>query len=227
ARRPRPGHAVRGRQPPGRDPHGHRPRPHDRGGVVLRRRSGRARRRAPRRVDQPAPAHPLLAGAARLRRGAAGRAREPARRGGRLDRRRRHGRHRPVLRRDRPRDRRTGTRADAARLPRDEHARQALLGRGRRSGVMKRIRAWHVVVVWAIVYFPWLPGPLTGILPAMPYEWVLHANQAGEWALVAFSLVLLTGWVGQISLGQGAFVGIGAFVTALLATRWHLAFPLN
>ena len=92
---------------------------------------------------------------------------------------------------------------------------------------MKRIRAWHVVVVWAIVYFPWLPGPLTGILPAMPYEWVLHANQAGEWALVAFSLVLLTGWVGQISLGQGAFVGIGAFVTALLATRWHLAFPLN
>lgn len=35
-------------------------------------------------------------------------------------------------------------------------------------------------------------------------------------ALAALSLVVLVGWSGQISLGQGAFAGLGAFVTAAL-----------
>ena len=46
------------------------------------------------------------------------------------------------------------------------------------------------------------------------------------WALTtiaAIGLNLTFGYVGQISLGQGAFVGIGAYVTALLTTRgWPL-----
>jgi ABC-type branched-subunit amino acid transport system ATPase component/ABC-type branched-subunit amino acid transport system permease subunit len=38
------------------------------------------------------------------------------------------------------------------------------------------------------------------------------------YALVALSLTLLTGWAGQLSLGQFAFVGVGAFVATALMT---------
>ena len=40
-------------------------------------------------------------------------------------------------------------------------------------------------------------------------------------ALVALSLTVLTGWAGQLSLGQFAFVGLGAFTTAALRHRRH------
>jgi branched-chain amino acid transport system permease protein len=40
-------------------------------------------------------------------------------------------------------------------------------------------------------------------------------------AIVAMSLVVLTGWAGQVSLGQWALVGIGAVVTGKLATLEH------
>lgn len=39
------------------------------------------------------------------------------------------------------------------------------------------------------------------------------------WGMVAISLVVLTGWSGQISLGQFAFVGVGAMVTGNLVMR--------
>lgn len=45
-------------------------------------------------------------------------------------------------------------------------------------------------------------------------------------ALLALSVVVLTGWVGQVSLAQGAFFGLGAFTAATLATRVELPFPL-
>ena len=93
---------------------------------------------------------------------------------------------------------------------------------------MRRIKAWHVVLAWIVVYFPWLPGfPLNHFIHGVPLSFVLDANQAAEYALVAFSLVLLTGWVGQISLGQGAFVGVGAFATGLIVRKLGIPFPLN
>jgi len=46
-----------------------------------------------------------------------------------------------------------------------------------------------------------------------------------ELALAALSLVVLTGWVGQISLAQASFVGIAALSTGLLAHSWGLGFP--
>lgn len=55
----------------------------------------------------------------------------------------------------------------------------------------------------------------------------MNANLALEYSIVAISLVLLTGWVGQISLGQGSFVGIGAFSTGLIARGLHIPFPAN
>jgi branched-chain amino acid transport system permease protein len=39
------------------------------------------------------------------------------------------------------------------------------------------------------------------------------------YAIVAVSLVVLTGWAGQISLGQWGFAGVGAFVAGCLASR--------
>jgi ABC-type branched-subunit amino acid transport system ATPase component/ABC-type branched-subunit amino acid transport system permease subunit len=40
------------------------------------------------------------------------------------------------------------------------------------------------------------------------------------YAVIALSLVVLTGWAGEISLGQMAFVGIGAAVGGLITARW-------
>ncbi len=40
------------------------------------------------------------------------------------------------------------------------------------------------------------------------------------WAMIAFSLTILTGWSGQVSLGQFAFVGVGGLTTVAL-TRGH------
>jgi sulfate-transporting ATPase len=50
---------------------------------------------------------------------------------------------------------------------------------------------------------------------------------AVELALVAISLVVLIGWVGQISLAQASFVGIGALMTGIFTRGWGLGFPFN
>lgn len=42
------------------------------------------------------------------------------------------------------------------------------------------------------------------------------------WGIVAVSLVVLTGWAGQISLGQFAFVGVGAIAAGNLISRWNV-----
>ncbi|HEX6489041.1 MAG TPA: ATP-binding cassette domain-containing protein [Candidatus Dormibacteraeota bacterium] len=62
-------------------------------------------------------------------------------------------------------------------------------------------------------------------LPFVPFSVLGDATLAAFYLVVALSLVLLTGWVGQISLAQAEFVGIGAFFTAVLANRWHIGFP--
>lgn len=41
------------------------------------------------------------------------------------------------------------------------------------------------------------------------------------YAIIGLSLVVLTGWAGQVSLGQMAFVGIAGAVAGTIAIRWH------
>ena len=49
-------------------------------------------------------------------------------------------------------------------------------------------------------------------------------NYIGLYSIVALGLVLLTGVAGQTSFGQAAFVGIGAYTTAVLTTQYaHVA----
>ncbi|CAB3623728.1 MAG: branched-chain amino acid ABC transporter ATP-binding protein/permease [Achromobacter sp.] len=54
---------------------------------------------------------------------------------------------------------------------------------------------------------------------ALPPFYVTLLNYIGLYAMVALGLVLLTGVGGLTSFGQAAFVGIGAYTTALLTTR--------
>jgi len=53
-----------------------------------------------------------------------------------------------------------------------------------------------------------------------PQFWVTLGNYIGLYSIVALGLVLLTGVAGQTSFGQAAFVGLGAYTTAYLTTRY-------
>ena len=48
-----------------------------------------------------------------------------------------------------------------------------------------------------------------------PQFWVTLGNYIGLYSIVALGLVLLTGVAGQTSFGQAAFVGLGAYTTAV------------
>nr|WP_239024306.1 branched-chain amino acid ABC transporter ATP-binding protein/permease [Ramlibacter humi] len=54
----------------------------------------------------------------------------------------------------------------------------------------------------------------------VPEFWITLANYIGLAALVALGLVLLTGIAGMTSFGQAAFVGLGAYATAVLTTQF-------
>ena len=45
-------------------------------------------------------------------------------------------------------------------------------------------------------------------------------------AVIGVSLMVLTGWAGQISLGQMGFVAVGGAVSALCTSRWHVDLSL-
>ena len=57
-------------------------------------------------------------------------------------------------------------------------------------------------------------------LPLLPVPdfWITQSNYIGLYAMVSLGLVLLTGVSGLTSFGQAAFVGIGAYTAAYLAT---------
>ncbi len=59
-------------------------------------------------------------------------------------------------------------------------------------------------------------------IPAfLPEDKVKLAGTIGIFAIIGLSLVLLTGWAGQVSLGQMAFVGVSGAVAGTIAVRWH------
>jgi len=45
--------------------------------------------------------------------------------------------------------------------------------------------------------------------------------------VIGISLMVLTGWAGQISLGQMGFVAVGGAVSALCTSRWHVDLTLS
>ena len=63
------------------------------------------------------------------------------------------------------------------------------------------------------------------LLPALPVPdfWITQSIYIGLYAIVALGLVLLTGVAGLTSFGQAAFVGVGAYTAAYLATHSGLS----
>lgn len=78
---------------------------------------------------------------------------------------------------------------------------------------------WAIAGVVGVLLFPWLPF--------VSFSLIGTANLAAYYAMVAVSLVVLTGWVGQISLGQAGLVGVGSYVTGHVVNGWHVTFPVN
>lgn len=65
--------------------------------------------------------------------------------------------------------------------------------------------------------FPFLP---------LPAFWTLPVNFTLVYMLILLSFVVVVGWLGQISLAQGAFVAVGGAGAAIASNTLHLPFPL-
>ncbi|HUY05967.1 MAG TPA: branched-chain amino acid ABC transporter permease/ATP-binding protein [Acidimicrobiales bacterium] len=101
--------------------------------------------------------------------------------------------------------RQRGNRADVATRAR---------GKVVASPRMRRADARVVAVIVVVVMF---------LMPKfMPAGDMRAVNITGVFALVVIGLDLLTGVAGQVSLGQGGFMGIGAYATAILTTKYNL-----
>ena len=71
-----------------------------------------------------------------------------------------------------------------------------------------------------------LVGVATALAVLVPRGWspssLSLAATATVWALVAVSLVVLSGWNGTISLGQFGIVGVGAIAAGNVIQRWNI-----
>ena len=73
------------------------------------------------------------------------------------------------------------------------------------------------IFIVLLVALPWLVGPrLVAVATAMLIT-----------AVVVLGLQITTGIAGQVNLGQAAFMGVGAYTTAMLASHWSLPFWLT
>ncbi len=66
---------------------------------------------------------------------------------------------------------------------------------------------------------------LFGVIPFISNPYILYiVNTIGIYAIAAIGLNLLIGYTGQISLGHGAFFGVGAYAAAILSTKANFPF---
>ena len=83
------------------------------------------------------------------------------------------------------------------------------------------VKSWlrwtAIAVTGALVLFPWVVSPAQAGLGAVV---VIDA-------VVGLSLLVLTGWAGQVSLGQFAFAAIGGYVAAVTHLPFLLALPVG
>ncbi|MGH2830366.1 MAG: ABC transporter permease subunit, partial [Actinomycetota bacterium] len=84
--------------------------------------------------------------------------------------------------------------------------------------IFVRVPRVRVAAVVGLLVWPWL-------VPQQPWSEIAVAGAIQALALT--SLVILTGWVGQISLAQGAIMGVGAFTAGQLTNRLGLDFPFH
>jgi branched-chain amino acid transport system permease protein len=89
-------------------------------------------------------------------------------------------------------------------------ADEALFDTGLQKGMLALLGA-------ALVLFPFAAGPY----------WVFMACLVAINVASATGLNILTGYTGLVSLGQAAFMGVGAYTVAVLETRVGTPFPVN
>jgi len=85
--------------------------------------------------------------------------------------------------------------------------------------IPKQLRHVPVVEGWLRVGAFLLALLVLGFPLVMAPAQVDLGSQVIAFAIVGLSLLVLTGWAGQISLGQFAFAAVGAYVTALLSAQ--------
>lgn len=84
---------------------------------------------------------------------------------------------------------------------------------------------WVATVRWTLLA---AVGGFVVLFPSLfGVDYVIKASAVLAFALIGLSLVVLTGWAGQISLGQMAIVGIGAAVSAMCTSRWNVDLSLG
>jgi branched-chain amino acid transport system permease protein len=83
----------------------------------------------------------------------------------------------------------------------------------------------HTRVEWARLAFV-LAAVIAAPSLLSPY-WLTVANQIGIAVIGAIGLNILVGFTGQISLGQGGFLAVGAYTSGLLAANVGIPFPLD
>lgn len=82
--------------------------------------------------------------------------------------------------------------------------------------IYKNVRVRRRVILLIILFF---------LFPILaPEYYVSLATMAGIASIGAIGLNILTGFTGQISLGVGAFLGVGGYASALLTTRLGIPF---
>jgi ABC-type branched-subunit amino acid transport system permease subunit len=75
---------------------------------------------------------------------------------------------------------------------------------------------WGAAILFALVAIPWIEND----------KFILHVlSLIGIASIAAMGLQLLLGQSGQLSIGQAAFYGIGAYASALLTTKLGMPFP--
>ena len=79
-------------------------------------------------------------------------------------------------------------------------------------------KTWRRILVAAFLLWPWF---------VTEQPWSFQAVRAAFLVLAVLSVVLLTGWVGQVSLAQGALMGVGAFSAARVTVHLGIDFPFS
>jgi ABC-type branched-subunit amino acid transport system ATPase component/ABC-type branched-subunit amino acid transport system permease subunit len=84
-------------------------------------------------------------------------------------------------------------------------------------GVHGLLRGASTLAVLAFLTYPLLTSPRQLSLGIVAIAYMV----------IGLSLLVLSGWAGQVSLGQFAFAAVGAYVAAVSAASWHVPLPFS
>ncbi len=75
-------------------------------------------------------------------------------------------------------------------------------------------------------------GPIALAVVLLAFPWIMSPSDTHQgtvmlfYGMIGLSILVLTGWAGQISLGQFAFAAVGGYVTAVVGGTWGWPLPV-